>query len=170
MVCDTSRLRPVESGLGGHEEGVSVLTTGSRKHLPSYENGHNLPGQIIPPSVVLSKLSMKVSVRIVKKRIYVVTRDMFVGRPCVILFLSSAFEKTEQKRDQLSFVWFDDVSQREKIVASEDVIRLVVMTFPRCCLLHRCPLHSQLWHNRVVSFGREFFSAFRISAYFYFHF
>mgnify|MGYP004601358651 CR=1 FL=1 len=92
-------LRPVESGLGGHDDGASGVDDGVKKTSPSYENGDDSPSWIIPPSVVLSKLSMKVSVRIVKKRIYVVTRDMFVGRPCVILFLSNAFEKTEQKRD-----------------------------------------------------------------------
>ena len=122
-------------------------TTGSRTHLPSYENGDDLPGRIIPPSVVLSKLSMNVSVRIVKTRICFVTRDMFVEMPCAILFLESTLEKPEVKRVQLSFVWFDDVSQREKTVASEDVIRLVVMLFPCRCLVHQCPLHPQLWHN-----------------------
>ena len=52
-------LRAVKSGLGGHDAGVWGSTAGSRTHLPSCENGDELPGQIMPPSVVMPDVGMK---------------------------------------------------------------------------------------------------------------
>ena len=56
-------LGPVESGLGGHDDGVSGLTRGSRTHHSRYENGDEWPCQNVRPPVILGELRKILSMR-----------------------------------------------------------------------------------------------------------
>ena len=64
MNLDTTRSapqvgpRPSESGLGGHEAGVSGVDEGARMRRFHCENGDEWPGQIVSLSVTLPELPM----------------------------------------------------------------------------------------------------------------
>ena len=52
----------VESGLGGQDDGVSGGCQGGRKHIVPSWKGDECSGQIVPPSMVYQKHTMKASV------------------------------------------------------------------------------------------------------------
>ena len=76
--------RRVESGLGGHEEGVFGVDEGSRTHRSRSENGDERHHQIMPSSVNFPVSAMKSSVRNATLRVCPVKDAMLVVMPDVI--------------------------------------------------------------------------------------
>lgn len=111
------------------------LTTGSRTHRSSYENGDERPCLFVRPSVILPELEVILSMKNVKMRIFLVVHVTLFDEPYVISRLSAVKEKNQRERVASSIVWFDDTRQYEEQVKIRYVERLLGALFPSGCFV-----------------------------------
>ena len=104
-------LRPVESGLWGHDGASGMLTTGSITHRSRSGNWDEWPGQIVHPSVVLPEKWTKSSVRNVKPKTPYVEQDVTTAKHRVTFILPVTMAENEGESVMDYVVCFDDASQ-----------------------------------------------------------
>ena len=107
--------RPVESGLGGHDDGVSGVDDRDKKTSPRSWKRGRLPGQIMLPSVVLSKLWWRFRWELWRQeRVFCSRYVRWNAMPHCVSLKRIREDSTEKSPTIFRLVW--RISQREKIM------------------------------------------------------